>query len=72
MPKISMQEAESAFDDLLRELRKCPPWLLAELIERLAAMRGVSQDEAIRELAEMEVTTEHMLEAIRRVRSRDA
>lgn len=69
--KLTMRDAEKAFADLLRELQRCPGWLLEAIIEGMMKDMDCSGDEAIRELAEFETNLKDMLEASRRINARN-
>jgi hypothetical protein len=60
--KLTKRDFEKALSDLLRELRRTNPWLLQAMIEDLMDAKGCSEDEAIRMLAEFEMTARDMLE----------
>jgi hypothetical protein len=61
--KITKRDFEKALSDLLRELRRTRPWLLEAMIEGLMEDKGLSEDQAIRKLAEFETSLEQLLEA---------
>jgi hypothetical protein len=57
------RQFESAAADVLRELERCSPGLLAAIIEETMRDKDCTRDEAIRWLAEFETTLKQLLEA---------
>jgi hypothetical protein len=65
--KLTKRDFEKSLSDLLRELRRTRPWLLEAMIEGLMEDKGLSEDKAIRKLAEFETTIANLLEASRSI-----